>query len=406
MSKLGLNGSLCALSVAVAMALVTKPALAEKQYDPGASDTEIKIGNMAPYSGPLSAYSVIAKTEAAYFNKVNAEGGINGRKIKFVSYDDAYNPAKGVEQARKLVEGDDVLLIFQSLGVGAIAIRKYMNERKIPQLFVAGGVAAFGDPKNFPWTIGFQPTFVTEGRIFAQYLLEHHPEAKIGVLYQDTDLGRDYVKGFKAGLAGKMPIVAEQPHQASDTTIDSQMTSLQLSGADVFFDQTTPKFAVQAIRKAVALNWKPVHLLNSISASLGAVFKPAGLDNSKGILSAGWLKDVNDPGWRDDADVRQWAAFMDQYFPAGDKTDGFTVYGYVVAQTLVHVLTQCGHDLTRDNVMKQALHLKDLRLGMLLPGIAVNTGRSDYFPVKQMRMLRFDGEHAEYFGPVMSAEGM
>ena len=392
-------------SLAIAM-LIATPAAAQKKYDVGASDTEIKIGNMAPYSGPLSAYSVIAKTEGAYFNKINAEGGINGRKIKFISYDDAYNPAKGVEQARKLVENDEVLLIFQSLGVGAIAIRKYMNERKIPQLFVAGGVAAFGDPKNFPWTIGFQPTFVTEGRIFAKYLLEHQPEGKIGILYQDTDLGRDYVKGFKAGLGGKMRIVSERAHQASDPTIDSQMTSLQLSGADIFFDQTTPKFAVQAIRKAAALGWKPTHVLNSISASVGAVFKPAGLENSRGILSAGWLKDFNDPVWKDDPALKEWSAFIDQYFSGADKTDGFTVYGYVVAQTLVHVLKQCGDDLTRENVMKEALNLKGLELSMLLPGITVNTGPADYFPVKQMQMFRFTGEHAEYFGPVMDSQGM
>ena len=281
-----------------------------------------------------------------------------------------------------------------------------MNERKIPQLFVAGGVAAFGDPKNFPWTIGFQPTFVTEGRIFAKYLLEHQPEGKIGILYQDTDLGRDYVKGFKAGLGGRMRIVSEQPHQASDPTIDSQMTSLQFSGADVFFDQTTPKFTVQAIRKAAALGWKPTHLLNSISASVGAVFKPAGPENSRGILSAGWLKDANDPIWKDDPAVKEGAAFVDQYFPGADKTDGFSAYGYVVAQTLVHVLKQCGDDLTRENVMKEALNLKGLELGMLLPGITVNTGPADYFPVKQMQMFRFTGEHAEYFGPIIDSQGM
>jgi branched-chain amino acid transport system substrate-binding protein len=396
------------LGVAAALALmqITSAAVAQTRYDPGASDSEIKIGNMAPYSGPLSSYSAIAKTEAAYFNKINAEGGINGRKIKFISYDDAYNPAKGVEQARKLVESDEVLLIFQSLGVGAIAIRKYMNERKVPQLFVAGGVTAFADPKNFPWTIGFQPTFMTEGRIFARYLLEHHPDGKIGILYQDTDLGRDYVKGFKAGLGGKMQIVAEQAHQASDTTIDSQMTGLQLSGADILFDQTTPKFAVQAIRKAALLNWKPVHLLNSISTSVGAVFKPAGLENSKGILSAGWYKDVNDPIWRGDPALTEWSAFIEQYFPEADKTDGFTVYGYVVAQTLVHVLKQCGDNLARENVMNEALNLKDLKLGMLLPNITVNTGPTDYFPVKQMQMFRFTGEHNEYFGPVLNGQGM
>jgi branched-chain amino acid transport system substrate-binding protein len=247
---------------------------------------------------------------------------------------------------------------------------------------------------------------VTEGHIFAKYLLEHHPDGKIGILYQDTDLGRDYVKGFKAGLDGKMQVVSAQAYQASDPTIDSQMTSLQLSGANIFFDQTTPKFAVQAIRKAAALNWKPIHLLNSISASIGAVFKPAGLENSKDILSAGYLKDVNDPIWTDDPALNEWSAFIDQYLPGADKTDVFIVYGYVVAQTLVHVLKQCGDDLTRENVMKQALSLKGLQLGMLLPGITVNTGPSDFFPVKQMQMLRFNGEHDEYFGPIMGSQGM
>jgi branched-chain amino acid transport system substrate-binding protein len=392
-------------SVAIAM-LIATPAAAQKKYDVGASDSEIKIGNMAPYSGPLSAYSVAAKTEAAYFNKINTEGGIRGRKIKFISYDDAYNPAKGVEQGRKLVESDEVLLIFQSLGVGAYAIRKYLNDRKIPQLFVAGGISAFGDPKNFPWTIGFQPTFVTEGHIFAKYLLEHHSDGKIGILYQDTDLGRDYVKGFKAGLDGKMQIVAEQVYQAADPTIDSQITSLQLSGADIFFDQTTPKFAVQAIRKAAALNWKPIHLLNSISASIGAVFKPAGLENSNDILSAGYLKDVTDPLWRADPAVDEWSAFIDQYLPGTDKSDVFRVYGYVVAQALVQVLKQCSDNLTRENVMKETLNLKSLQLGMLLPGITINTGPSDYFPIKQMQMLWFNGEHEEYFGPIMGAQGM
>jgi len=391
--------ALMALGISV---IVAVPTSAQKTYSPGVTDTEIKIGNIFPYSGPLSAYSVAAKTEAAFFRKINAGGGINGRNINFVSYDDAYNPAKSVEHTKRLIENDEVLLIFQSLGVGALAIRKSLNEKKIPQLLVSGGLATFGDPKNFPWTMGFQPTFQIEAHIFAKYLLAHHPQGKIGVLYQDTDLGREYLRGLKDGLGGKMQIVSEQPYQASDPTIDSQMVSLQASGADVFFDQTTPKFAVQAIRKAAALNWRPIHLLNSISNSVGAVFGPAGLENAKGILTAGYLKDPNDPTWQNDPGLKEWADFMNQYFPEGDRTDVFTVYGQVAAQTLVHILKQCGDDLTRENVMKQAANIRNLHLSMLLPGITINTAANDYYPIKQMQMLRFTGEHTEPLGPIMS----
>jgi branched-chain amino acid transport system substrate-binding protein len=391
--------------VASIPALGAVPAAAQPKYDPGVSDREIKVGNIMPYSGPLSAYAIIGKTQAAFFNKVNAEGGVNGRKITFVSYDDGFSPPKTVEQARKLVESDEVLLLFQSLGTPTnLAIQKYLNNKKVPQLFVATGATRFGDPKNFPWTMGWQPTYQTEGRIYAKYLLQNHPNGKIGVLYQNDDSGKDYLKGLKDGLAGKMTIAAEAPYEVTDPTIDSQIVTLKSAGIDVFFNEASPKFAAQAIRKAAELNWKPVQLLASISNSVGSVLKPAGLDNAKGVLSTAYLKDPTDPLWKDDPAVREWEAFMAKYYPDGDRTSTFTVYGYLTAQTFVHVLKQCGDDLTRENVMKQAASLKDLRLGMLLPGIAINTGPSDYYPVEQMQMTRFNGEYSELFGPVISGE--
>jgi branched-chain amino acid transport system substrate-binding protein len=391
--------------LSAAVAICATPATAQKKYDVGASDTEIKVGNIMPYSGPLSAYATIGKTIAAYFNKINAEGGINGRKINFISYDDGFSPPKTVEQARKLVENDEVLLIFQSLGTPTNnAIQKYMNTNKVPQLFVATGATKFGDQKNFPWTMGWQPTYQIEGHIYARYLLQNHPNGKIAILYQNDDSGRDYIKGLKDGLGGKMQIVAEAPYEPADPTVDSQIIKLKASGADIFFNEASPKFAAQAIKKLAELSWKPVHLLASISASVGSVLKPAGLENSKGILSTGYLKDPTDPSWKNDPAVKEWAAFMDKYYPEGDKTTTFTVYGYLTAQTLVQVLKQCGDDLTRENVMKQAANLKDLELEMLLPGIKINTGPSDYYPIKQMQMSRFNGEYGELFGPLIAGE--
>ena len=390
---------------AAAVVFGTLPAAAQPKYGPGASDGAIKVGNIMPYSGPLSAYAIIGKTQAAYFKKINDDGGINGRKIDFVSYDDGFSPPKTVEQARKLVESDEVLLIFQSLGTPTnLAIQKYLNAKKVPQLFVATGATRFGDPKNFPWTMGWQPTYQTEGRIYAKYLLANHPNGKIGILYQNDDSGKDYLKGLKDGLAGKMSIVAEAPYEVTDSTIDSQILNIKTAGADVFFNEASPKFAAQAIRKVVELNWKPVHLLASISNSIGSVLKPAGFDNARGILSTGYLKDPTASTWAGDPAVAEWEAFMKQYYPEGDRTSGFTVYGYLTAQTLVQVLKQCGDDLTRENVMKQAANLRDLRLGMLLPGIAINTGPDDYYPIEQMQMSRFDGEHLQFFGPIISAE--
>jgi branched-chain amino acid transport system substrate-binding protein len=391
--------------IALGLAVATSPAAAQKSYDPGASDTEIKIGNIMPYSGPLSSYGLIGKTEAAYFDKINAEGGINRRKIRFISYDDGFSPPKTVEQARKLVESDGVLLIFQSLGTAPnTSIQKYMNAKKVPHLFVATGATKFGDPKHFPWTMGWQPTYQTEGRIFAKYLLTNHPSAKIAVLYQNDDAGKDYLKGLTDGLAGKMQIVGESPYEVTDPTVDSEIVTLKSTGAEVFFNESAPKFAAQAIRKAAELNWKPVHILASVSNSVGSVLKPAGVENAKGIISAGYLKDPTDPTWKNDPATMEWNVFMDKYLPGGDKTSTFTVYGYLLAQTMVQVLKQCGDELSRENIMRQAANLKDLELGMLLPGIKINTGPNDYFPIEQMQMTRFNGEYTELFGPVLSSE--
>jgi branched-chain amino acid transport system substrate-binding protein len=385
------------------IAATAVPAAAEKRYGPGASDTEIKIGNTVPYSGPASAYGTNGKTIAAYFNKVNAEGGINGRKINFISYDDGYSPPKTVEQVRKLVESDEVLLCFYTLGTPSnSAIQKYMNIKKVPQLFVATGATKWNDPKHFPWTMGWSPSYQGEAHIYAQYLIANHPDARIGVLYQNDDYGKDYLKGMKDGLAGKLPVVLEAPYEVTDTTVDSQIVSLRSAGATVFFNVSTPKFAAQAIKKVAEIGWKPVHLLNNVSRSIGAVLRPAGFANSQGILSAGYTKDATDPAWKDDPAFVEWNAFMDQYYPGGDKTDTITVTAYSVAQGLVAVLRQCGDDLTRENVMKQAANLHDPRIGMLLPGITVNTGPDDYAPIKQMQMVRFAGERWEAFGPVMT----
>ena len=392
-------------SIAAGLVAVAGPALAQKKYDVGATDTEIKIGNTNPYSGPASAYGLIGKTIDAYFKKVNAEGGINGRKVNFITYDDGYSPPKAVEQVRKLVESDEVLLVFQPLGTPSnTAIQKYMNSKKVPQLFVATGATKWGDPKGNPWTMGWQPTYQAEGQIYAKYIMKNHPNAKIGILFQNDDYGKDYVKGLKDGLGDKAKtmIVSELPYEPAIPTVDSQIVSLKGSGADVFFNVTTPKFAAQAIKKAAEIGWKPVHLLNNVSNSVGSVLKPAGLEASKDVLSTGYLKDPTDPTWNDDAGKKEWLAFMDKYFPDGDKTSSFTVYGYTVAQTLHQTLKQAGDDLTRANVMKQAASLKGLKLPMLLPGIEINTSATDFYPIEQMQMQKFTGERWELFGPVIS----
>ena len=395
------------ITSALGITFAATPAVAQKKYDTGATDTEIKIGNTMPYSGPASAYGAIGTTIAAYFKKINEEGGINGRKINFISYDDAYSPPKTVEQARKLVESDEVLMIFNSLGTPPnSAIHKYMNQKKVPQLFVATGATKWGDPKGFPWTMGWQTNYQSEGRIYAKYLLANHPNGKVGILFQNDDYGKDYVKGLKDGLGekAKAMIVIELPYEVSDPTIDSQIVNLKASGADVFYNVTTPKFAAQSIKKMAELSWKPVHLLNSVSTSIGGVMKPAGFENGKGILSSTYGKDPTDPQWKDDAGVQAWTEFMNKYYPDGDKTSTNTPYGYSVAMTLVQVLKQCGDNLTRENVMKEAANLKNLVLPLSLPGIAINTSPTDFYPLKQMQMQKFTGERWELFGPVIAGE--
>jgi ABC-type branched-subunit amino acid transport system substrate-binding protein len=394
------------MAVAAIAAMTATAANAEKKYDPGASDTEIKIGNIMPYSGPASSYGVIGKTEAAYFDKINAEGGVNGRKIKFISYDDAYSPPKAIEQARKLVEGDEVLLIFQSLGTPSnSAIQKYMNAKKVPQLFVATGATKWGDPKNFPWTMGWQPNYQSEGRIYGKYILEHFPNAKIAVFWQNDDAGRDQVKGLRDGLGDKANmIIADKSYEVSDPSIDSQIVALHDSGADTFFSWAAPKGSAQAIRKVGELGWKPKFFLANVSTSVAGVLKPASLEFAKDIISTAYLKDPTDPAWKDDPGVKTWRAFMDKYYPDGDKTNNNNIYGYAAAQTMVQVLMQCGDDLTRENVMKQAASLKNFSSDVMLPGIKINTGPDDFFPIEQMQLMRFDGEAWRLFGDVITGE--
>jgi len=377
-------------------------ALAQKKYDPGANDKEIKIGGISPYSGPASAYGAIGKAIGAYIDKVNAEGGVNGRKIKWVSLDDGYNPAKTVEQARKLVEEEEVLLLFNTLGTPPnSAIHKYMNQKKVPQLFVATGATKWGDPKNFPWTIGWQPNYQSESKVFAAHILETKPNAKIAVIYQNDDYGKDYLKGFEDGLGDKAKsmIISKLTYEVTDPTIDSQLVTMKNSGADVFFNITTPKFAAQAIKKMAEIGWKPTHYLNSVSASVGAVLIPAGLDNSKDIITAGYLKDPTDPQWQKGKEYDDWLGWMKKYHPSADLKDVNNVYGYTAAQGLVQVLKQAGDNLTRENIMKQAASL-DMTLPMLLPGVNVKTTPDDFFPIEREQLMKFDGKTWVLFGKV------
>ncbi len=393
-----------ALSLGVGLALVARLAVAADM--PGVTATEVKIGHTNPYSGNASAYGTIGKAIAAYFKKMNDEGGINGRKINFVTYDDGYSPPKTVEMVRRLIEQDEVAFLFNTLGTPTnSAIHKYMNQMKVPQLFVATGATKWGDPQNFPWTMGWQPTYQAEGHIYAQYVLKNVPNAKIGILYQNDDYGKDYVKGLKDGLgdAAKKLIVMEQTYETSDPTIDSQIVNLKNSGANVFYNVTIPKYAAQAIKKTAEIGWKPLHLLNNVSNSVGAVLKPAGLQNSKDIVSTFYLKDPTDPSWNNDAGYKDWLAFMKKYYPEGDLSDLGNVYGYTVAQGLVQVLKQCGNDLSRENVMKQAASIKGLSLPMLLPGVKVNTGPTDFYPIEQEQLAKFDGERWVLFGEIYDA---
>jgi ABC-type branched-subunit amino acid transport system substrate-binding protein len=393
---------------AVAIALSVSSAHAQKKYDTGATDTEIKIGQTMPFSGPYSVYAGIGKTQAAYLKMINNQGGINGRKLNLIQYDDAYSPPKTVEQVRKLVESDEVLFTFQIVGTAAnAAVQKYLNGKKVPQLLASTGAARFTDPQNYPWTIAFNPNYLSEGRIYAKYILANHPDAKIGVLYQNDDMGRDYLAGLKSGLGAKAAsmIVGEVSYEVSDPTVDSQVVKLKSLGADLLYDASTPKFAAQAIRKVNDLNWNPVHILDINASPVSATLKPAGLDISKGIISTNYGKDPGDPQWKDDAGVKAYFAFMDKYYPEGDKLSTVNTYGYSVAELLVHILRQCGDDLTRENIMRQAASLKGFVGSLALPGMSATTSPTDYRINKQMQMMKFNGERWELFGPIIEDTG-
>ena len=389
---------------AVAVALSASPASAQKKYDTGATDTEIKIGQTVPFSGPASAYAGIGKTQAAYFKMINEQGGINGRKLNLIQYDDAYSPPKAVEQVRKLVEGDEVLFTFQIIGTPSnAAVQKYLNAKKVPQLLASTGASRFSDPQNAPWTIAYNPNYQSEARIYAKYILKNHPDAKIGILFQNDDLGRDYVTGLKAGLGDKAAtmIVGETSYELSDPTIDSQIVKLKSLGADLLYDASTPKFAAQAIKKVADLGWKPIHILDINASPVSATLKPAGLEISKDIISTNYGKDPGDPQWKDDAGLKAYFAFMDKYYPEGDKLNTVNIYGYSTAELLVHILRQCGDDLTRENIMRQATSLKNYTGSLALPGMSAHTSPTDYRINKQMQMMKFDGERWQLFGPII-----
>ena len=392
-----------ALAALLGVALAATGAQAAR-YDAGASDTEIKIGHINPYSGPASAYGAIGKAIAAYWRMVNDQGGVNGRKINFISVDDGYSPPRTVEQARRLVEQEQVLGIFQSLGTPTnTAIHKYMNVKRVPHLFVATGASKWNQPEKFPWTMGWQPNYQSEAKAYAAYILKNHPNAKIGILYQNDDYGKDYLEGFKEGLGDKADkmIVQALSYEVTDPTVDSQIITLKGSGADLFFNVATPKFAAQAIRKVHAIGWKPVQFLNNVSASINSVLKPAGLEASKDIITAAYVKEANDPQWENDADMKAWREWMAKYNPGVSLDDNFYIYGYSVASTMHEVLKQAGDELTRENLMRQAANLKDYQAPLLLPGITINTSPTDYAPIEAVRLARFDGERYQLFGNVL-----
>src|SRR5216683_772017 len=386
------------------LALPMEPVAAQKRYAPGASDGEIKIGQTMPYSGAASAYGTIGKAEAAYFAMINDQGGINGRKIKFLTVDDGYSPPKTVEQIRKLVEQEQVLLLFQTMGTATNnAVHKYVNDKKVPHLFLASGASLWGDPQHFPWTMGWQPDLQTEGAIFAKDILKSKPDARIAVLYQNDDYGKDYMRGFRDGFGDKAAkmIIAEVSYESTDPNVDSQIVTLQGSLADIFFNVSSPKFAAQAIRKAYDTGWKPRQYLTSGSSSVAAVLQPAGLGKSIGIIAAGYIKDPTDIQWHKDQSYKDWLDWMKNYNADADIADRFNVYGYSAAQTLVQVLKQCGDDLSRENVMRQAANLKDVQLPMMLPGILINTSPTNFHPMRQMQLQRFDGERWVLFGGII-----
>ena len=385
--------------------LAARPSRAAKQYGPGVTDSEIKIGNTGPYSGPLSNASPIPISQGAYFKMINDQGGVNGRKITFISDDDGYSPPKTVEMTRKLVESDQVLFLAGGVGTPTnSAVWHYLNEKKVPQLFLGTGATKWDDPKGHPWTMGFFVSYQAEGRIYAAYILKNKPDGKIGVLYQNDDFGKDYLKGLVDGLGDKAAsmIKVKTPYETTDSTVDSQIIEMQSAGCDVLVTVAIPKYGAQAIRKMAEIEWKPLHILNGVASSVGVTLKPAGLENAKGIITSNSFKDATDPAWQNDPGYKEWASFMDKYYSSGDKADSQTAYGQSIGQTTVQVLKQCGDDLTRENVMKQAANLHNLELPMLLPGITINTSPSNFAPIRQAQMRRFDGERYVSFGPVLT----
>ncbi len=383
----------------------TETAPGTEKNAPSANGAEIKVGQTMPYSGPASAYGTIGRVQAAYFKMINEGGGVNGRKVNLITLDDAYSPPKAVEQVRRLVEKDEVLLIFQSLGTASnAAIQDYLNTKKIPQLFTASGASRWGDPAHHPWTMAFNPSYRLEGATYGRHIASTQSNPKIAVLYQNDDYGKDYLGGLKEGLGEKAKtVVAEATYEVSDPTIDSQIATLKASGANIFVNITTPKFAAQAIRKVHDIGWKPVHYLNNVSASVASVLTPAGLEKSVGLISVGYYKDPTDPQWDSDPPMQEFKAFMKRYYPGGSLTDGSNAYGYLAAQTVVQVLKQCGPDLTRENVMKQAASLVNFAPGMLLPGIKMSTSATDFNPVEQLQLVRFDGKTWVTFGELYSS---
>src|ERR1700759_1372662 len=399
--NIGARGALALL----ALGLAATPALSQKKYGPGVTDTEIKIGTTTPYSGPASAYSAGAVSATAYFEKINDEGGINGRKIKYISLDDGYSPPKTVEQVRRLIESEEVLFLVNNVGTATNnAVVKYINQKQVPHLFIGTGATMFNDPERFPWTMSWTPHYASEGEIYAKYILQSKPDAKIGIISQNDDLGRDYMLGFKRGLGDKAAsmIVSEQTYTTTDPTIDSKIVSLKSAGADVMVIFAVPKFAAQAIRKAYDIDWHPQEFVDSVGSSIAGAIRPAGFEAAKGVISAAYQKDPADPKWRDDPAMQTWNAWMDKYNPRVDKSDYYAPYGYNIGYAVMQILRQCGDNLTRENVMKQASHL-DMELPLLLPGIRLRTSPTDLRPIKQMRLVRFDGQRYVLFSDVIES---
>jgi branched-chain amino acid transport system substrate-binding protein len=396
------------LAVLTSLALgAALPAQAQKHYAPGITDTEIKFGQTLPLSGPVSAYGQIGRAEEAYFAMINDQGGINGRKLTLVQADDGYSPPKTVEQTRKLVEEDKVAFIFSSIGTPTnLSVEKYLNDRKVPQLWIGSGSHDFAEPKRFPWTIAFLPSYLIQGSIYAKYILANTPDAKIATLRQNDDFGKDLYDGFVAGLGDKAKkmIVASATYEVSDPSVDQQIISLQGSGADTLFVAATPKFSAQAIRKVYDLGWKPHYFVNFEGSAVAAVLKPAGLEKSVGLISTAYLKDPTDPQWQDDPGFKAWLAWMAKYMPGGDVADLFNITGYTEGLMLVQILKACGDDLSRENIMRQVTHLDHVVLPTFQPGVEINTTPDDYVPLKQMRLVRFDGTTWVPFGSAITGQ--